>query len=352
MQRTHDNPLTGVPLVESPFFKDFFSEQETDPFTFKAAVELNERGYTVIDFPDDEIGAVADRIIADLEPRYDWEAWRAGQITGMRLQEAWEWNEDVRRLAVNDRVLRLLSDLYGRPAVPFQTLNFPVGSQQHYHTDSVHFSSIPERFMVGVWIALEDVHPDAGPLVYYPGSHKWPIYVNEHIGHIHDPAEGTYQTVFEPLWERLVEVHGIKPERLVVNKGQAVIWAANLLHGGDEHRNRLMTRWSQVNHYYFEGCSYHTPMHSDPAYGSIAFREPLNILTGKRHANMYCGKPVDPSFIASVNPRHRLPPLTEGFSAADYLDANPDVAAAGVEAEQHYQMFGRREKRPLRPEPA
>ena len=107
-----------------------------------------------------------------------------------------------------------------------------------------------------------------------------------------------------------------------------------------------------MNHYYFEGCSYYTPMHSDPAFGSIAFREPTSILTGRRHANTYGGRLVDPSFIASVDPGHRLPAMPEGFSAADYLAANPDVAAAGVDAQEHYQMFGRREKRPLKPQPA
>jgi ectoine hydroxylase-related dioxygenase (phytanoyl-CoA dioxygenase family) len=29
--------------------------------------------------------------------------------------------------------------------------------------------------MCGVWVALEDMSEGAGPLEYYPGSHKWPI---------------------------------------------------------------------------------------------------------------------------------------------------------------------------------
>ena len=57
---------------------------------------------------------------------------------------------------MNTGILSLFSTLYGRRAWPFQTLNFPVGTQQHYHSDSVHFSSVPERFMCGVWVDLED----------------------------------------------------------------------------------------------------------------------------------------------------------------------------------------------------
>ena len=38
-----------------------------------------------------------------------------------------------------------------------------------------------------------------------------------------------------------------------------------------------------------------------------------------------------------------------GFDAAAYLLANPDVAAAGVDAAQHHRQFGQREGRRLRP---
>ena len=33
---------------------------------------------------------------------------------------------------------------------------------------------MPEGFMCGVWVALEDMDMDNGPLVYYPGSHQLP----------------------------------------------------------------------------------------------------------------------------------------------------------------------------------
>jgi ectoine hydroxylase-related dioxygenase (phytanoyl-CoA dioxygenase family) len=36
--------------------------------------------------------------------------------------------------------------------------------------------------MVGVWVALEDIDSSNGPLIYYPGSHRLPIFTNEHLG--------------------------------------------------------------------------------------------------------------------------------------------------------------------------
>jgi hypothetical protein len=176
--------LPGVPIVESPFFEEITKGLSLDTETLRIAKALNEDGIAVFRFPDDEFEERAARIKARLAPRFDFSGWRAGgwKSGGMRIGDAWRFDEDVRAVAANARVLTLLSAIYGRKAWPFQTLNFPVGTQQHYHSDSIHFSSIPERFMCGVWVALEDISPDAGPLEYYPGSHAWPIIYNDKIG--------------------------------------------------------------------------------------------------------------------------------------------------------------------------
>lgn len=345
------NVLPGVPLCEQPFFADHFNPSRTDPLTCEVARGLHENGFAVLKFPDDDFDELAENIKSSLRDRYDWAGWKKGTIEGLRLTDAWRWNEHVRALAVNKEILKLLSRVYGRKAIPFQTLDFPVGTQQHFHTDSVHFSSIPERFMCGVWVALEDIHVDAGPLIYYPGSHRWPIYTNEHIGYVHTRKENTRQDVYHALWQRLVQHHGIEPLRLVVPKGQALIWAANLLHGGDRQRDLGRTRWSQVTHYYFEGCSYYTPMHSNPAIGSVAFREPDNVLDGSKLVNTYLGERVDPEFIRYVNPnRDRAagraqPPIEEDFDVKAYLQLNPDVAEGGMNPYEHYMRHGRFEGR-------
>jgi hypothetical protein len=41
-------------------------------------------------------------------------------------------------------------------------------SKLRLHADAVHFHAEPALFMCGVWIALEDIRPDAGPLAYVP----------------------------------------------------------------------------------------------------------------------------------------------------------------------------------------
>jgi ectoine hydroxylase-related dioxygenase (phytanoyl-CoA dioxygenase family) len=215
----------------------------------------------------------------------------------MRIQDAWTFNSAVRRLATNSTIIDLLSQIYGRQAIPFQTLNFPVGTQQHFHSDMVHFSSSPERFMCGVWVAFEDTDADNGPLIYYPGSHRLPFLTNEQLGICaRDLSSPPSQSLYHQYWEKLVETHDLKEIQFHAKKGQALIWLANLLHGGAPQRDRNRSRWSQVTHYYFSDCSYFTPMTSDVFMGKIAFRDIVSIVTGEKISNKYLGSCISEDF--------------------------------------------------------
>lgn len=341
------NPLPGLPLIENPFFDRILEDRDFDGELKRIATDLRRDGFAVFDFPDEEIFERAERIKTALHGSYDWENWKAhgfpsGQ--GLRVQDAWAFDEDVRKIAVNARILEILEKLYGRRAIPFQTLNFPVGTQQHYHSDSVHFSSLPERFMCGVWLALEDIDEDNGPLVYYPGSHQWPIFTNEHIGKLIKDGDKFSQEAYEDLWQKLVAVHDAKPQKFHARKGQALIWLANLLHGGDKHKSPDRTRWSQVTHYFFEDCAYYTPMGSVPLIGPFGLREIHDISTGRTVGNKILGEPVS---LEEFGSKKQKMLKRENFDASHYLAANPDVQASGMDAYEHYRAHGFREGRSL-----
>ncbi len=347
------NPLTGVPDVESPLFEKLFSSKGVSPDTLEIARTLRKDGFAVLDFPDPDFNRLSEKIIRALDSKYEWEAWRKGATPNLRIQDAWQQVPEVKQIACNPQILKLLSDLYGRRAFPFQTLNFAVGTQQHFHTDSVHFSSCPERFMAGVWLALEDIDSDNGPLVYYPGSHALPVFTNEHIG-INPDTRGnpvSHYPAYEKAWEALVEALDLKPLFFHAKKGQALIWAANLLHGGAAQKDLKRTRYSQVTHYYFEGCSYYTPSKSIPFLGPIEFREIVDIATQKRVPNVLNGVEIPKKHIEYAVPgKHLVRPTATppGFDGTAYLKANPDVAQAHADPAKHWLEFGYREGRPLR----
>lgn len=293
-----NNPLPGLPLIESPLFSVLKAEWGLTPQEERIADDLHIKGYAVFDFPDDSIDDRIERIRVHLGPCYDvdFENPQSDKTAGeRRIQDAWRFDEDVHAIAANQYVLDLLSKLYGRKAFPFQTLNFPVGTQQDSHSDSVHFSSLPERFMCGVWLAMEDISPDAGPLFYYPGSHKWPIMTNALVGRRGYGSDlKSAQDPYGPAWQALCAAHGAQEETFLARKGQALIWCANLLHGGSRQNDARLTRWSQVTHYYFDDCIYYTPAFSDEAIGKLDMRTLVSISDGDERTSLYLGEEVEP----------------------------------------------------------
>jgi hypothetical protein len=351
--------LPGVPLIESPLFARSIDQMGLSEAETAVAMALHERGYAVIDFPDPAIDQRIERIIERLGPLFgvefsDPEAAKNTQET--RIQDAWKTDEDVRAIATNREVLALLAKLYGRRAFPFQTLNFPVGTQQHLHSDAVHFSSVPERFMCGVWVAFEDVRPEAGPLHYVAGSHKWPIISNAMIGRRgwqsrSDSAQGP----FEAVWQAMIAADGQESETFLAQRGQALIWAANLLHGGAPQLDPRMTRWSQVTHYYFDNCMYYTPAYSDETLGRLDLRTITNIATGEIQPCSFLGEEVRAqaprkTLFARVrdsfNQRRRG--LPADFDPQAYCVLHPDVALAGIDPGEHYIRHGAAEGRKYR----
>jgi ectoine hydroxylase-related dioxygenase (phytanoyl-CoA dioxygenase family) len=213
-----------------------------------------------------------------------------------RLQDAWRISAAVKEIATAPVVLDTLRALYGRTPLPFQTLNFRVGSEQKPHSDTIHFNAMPSGFMCGVWVALEDIDLDNGPVVYFPGSHRLPeLTMADVLGaagegpglarHWLDrlgrrsrlpPADPGDYLLYEERTAEVIRASGIEPRYATIRKGQAFLWSANLIHGGSPQTDRGRTRHSQVTHYFFEGCRWYTPLHSRGR--QIAWRQPTWIV--------------------------------------------------------------------------
>lgn len=269
-------PVSAVPAgpVAVPRYQE---SGDFEPFQIQAQ-ELRDQGFTVVDLGRDRIGALAVRIQADLAGHFDLEAWRAqGGASDLRLQDGWQCSAAVRELALLPELQQLLRCCWGREPFAFQTLNFPVGTQQHIHSDAVHFHTEPAGFMCGIWVALEPIHPDAGPLEYLPGSHRLPYLQCRDVGVRQKTDVTPDQRIFHDHWTEAEHRYGLERRRFTPQLGQAFIWSANLIHGGAAVKDPARSRWSQVTHYFFKGCTYYTPLLSDWPDGDVAWRHPLDI---------------------------------------------------------------------------
>lgn len=157
----------------------------------------------------------------------------------------------------NNKILKeLLSLLLGGNAILFQSINFLMGSEQETHSDSIHMTTYPLGGLLGVWIALEDITEENGPLHYYPGSHKLPFYLNEDYdneGNFFMLGNKSYNDYEKMIGEKIKE-RKLNKVNFFAKKGDVLIWHANLFHGGDIHINKNKTRKSMVFHYFNENC--------------------------------------------------------------------------------------------------
>lgn len=135
-------------------------------------------------------------------------------------------------------------------AVPLatQTLTFYYGSTQPVHSDVAFVRVNSANEFVAAWIALEDIEPNSGELVYYPGSHKLPQTLFNGRSVWHQPqspeAEG-----WGPKLEAQAQEAGLARTLFRPKKGDALIWHSNLFHGGDARLDAAKTRKSLVAHY-------------------------------------------------------------------------------------------------------
>lgn len=286
----------NLPWIESPFFERELAESNLSDEDKAFVKFFAENGYVVFDpqIPEEVLTGVLD----DLNPKVFEEKKMSKHFSPHRILDGWNFSDNIKKIATAPAVLEKLQLLYRRKPIPFQTLNFDRGTQQGTHSDMIHFSSIPERFMCGVWLALEDTTEDNGPLHYYPGSHKLPFYEMVDMGVKASDSKKMkngymdYTDYYEVFIQEVIKNLGLEKKKLIIKKGQALIWAANLLHGGESINVPGATRHSQVSHYYFEDCTYYTPLFTDLAIKKIFLRKIVDISTGKRVPNKYFGSTV------------------------------------------------------------
>lgn len=172
----------------------------------------------------------------------------------------------IRSAGLNQKLTPILRTLLGHTPVLCNSLSFQQGSNQPDHVDALYMTPQTNGHLIAIWIALEDCHPDAGPLRYFPGSHRIPPYVFSNGLHHFVPDE---MSEWESYMQSQVRALGLEPTVFPARKGDVFVWSCYLLHGGSPIVDTTLTRKSLVFHYYSEHDARRTNSHIIPDSGGF-----------------------------------------------------------------------------------
>lgn len=161
---------------------------------------------------------------------------------------------DVMRAAP---LVEAVEGLMGAPVAMLQSAYYESSLGTKTHLD---FNPLERtRPMVGVWIALEDIGPDAGRFFLYPNSHllpdsdeharfaelAWASYRQAFVDLERATAEAEAQALLGPL----LEGSGLEQRTPALGAGDVLFWTNRVLHGSHAPKPGGGTRHSLLLHF-------------------------------------------------------------------------------------------------------
>jgi len=316
-------------------------------------------GYTILEsaVPIEQIDSYLNAI-SNLDPMSDevHVTYGVGQVTTLkersissdntRVVDSYMFCKEAIDVLFAPAIKSFLETIFQQKACVFQSLHFNVGSEQAVHQDTAYVVVEQPGNFAAAWIALEDIKPGSGELVYYPGSHRLPHYEysnnslhwnrerdgdklhDQHLKWIHDEARK----------QKMSLLH-FRPK-----KGDVLIWHSSLAHGGGVRSDRTLSRQALVGHFF--------PLGNVPHFAKLIHpqnRAPIDFMDGAMTSYYYDHSRAMQTLRRQgvVVSRH----LKEAsFDEKFYLDTNPDVDQ-GVKigqwksAREHFEIIGRFEGR-------
>lgn len=249
---SHPLPIEGPWLDQPDALERIGKHPKFDEFSADTRNKLQqwvEKGFVVLEKGVSE--SVVDGINADVE-RIIEQQLLPFHFSNTRVMNCILHSPALRELVQEPKLKAWLELLLNKPVRPFQTMNFLVGSKARAHSDSIHMTTEPLGYLIAIWVALEDIHSDSGPVFYYPGSHQLPYVMSDDFetGNTKLNVGKAYYENYLNHLDTVVADNGFSPEKLVAKKGDILIWHANLIHGGSPVINPKLSRKSLVVHYF------------------------------------------------------------------------------------------------------
>lgn len=175
------------------------------------------------------------------------------RIPGSKVLDTGMLTKHGQDLCFAPKVSEFLEAIFGEKALAFQTLHFEVGSTQAIHQDTAYVVVKDEPLkLIASWIALQDVKPGSGELIYYIGGHRIPDYPYAGSSSKNWNVERDGHPVHDEHLRYLANqasARHLPLGRFLPRKGDVLFWHADLPHGGSAITDHGSPRRSLVTHY-------------------------------------------------------------------------------------------------------
>jgi ectoine hydroxylase-related dioxygenase (phytanoyl-CoA dioxygenase family) len=220
---------------------------------------FDERGYHIHGklFSDNEIEALRHACERVCQGEYetgsapDGVGWKPSDdpLKVRKIDNCWKANRTIAAAVLSERIGHIAAQLINAPSIRMfhdQFLHKPAfgGKVVTFHQDWAYWQMIGECQTVTCWIALDNVRPDAGPMVFLEGSHK--------LGLFPLPKGISGDDTQEPI---LPEGFACKRVPVIIPAGHVSFHHGLTLHGSDRNTSPI-TRRAMVSHVMSGECTY------------------------------------------------------------------------------------------------
>lgn len=198
----------------------------------------DQNGYIVLK------SAIPNDLIDSYEKKWLEHHSKDGKITnldGWQKSSSYLKNQQILDILCHENIFNFLNLIYPSLALHLSFTSW-TSTKKSWHQDFVDPDKDKANNYVGVWVALDKIHPNSGPFQFIPGSHKWEIDFN---------LIYSEQNLDKPssFFAKEIQKRQAPAYQFTGDKGDVLIWHGHLVHAGGIPADNSLLRKSLIGHY-------------------------------------------------------------------------------------------------------
>ncbi len=181
---------------------------------------------------------------------------KVSNLGGWYCPTPYMYYRELRDICLYSPLMEVMKLLIGEEMGLHLNLTGWVSTTRDWHQDDYLNPPFVNSWYAAVWMALDDIHPDAGPFEFVPGSHKWPLLRRDLVWNYMEQEETlkpdwpiVSEKICVPAFEDYIHRTNSKVETFLGKKGDVLIWHGRLAHRGSLAKNPNLARKSLIAHY-------------------------------------------------------------------------------------------------------